>query len=317
MTLKIALEEHALCPELMEYWHATVEDVPDAVRTRLLNLLTDFGEQRLALMDRAGISRAVLGMAGPGVQVEQDRETAITKAKQSNDFLAEKLALQPDRYSGFCHLPLQDPRAAADELQRCIEELRFAGAMVNGHTLGRYLDDPAYSVFWERASALNTWVYLHPADPVATMPAIEGTYGLRRATWEWGVETGTHALRLVFGGVFERFPNAKLLLGHLGETLPYLLWRFDSRARLYGVRLQHPPSFYIRRNFAVTTSGMCSPEPLACALAALGTDRVLFASDYPFEDTVEAGHFIDTVQIPEDVRALVCRDNAAKLLGLT
>ncbi|NVO16065.1 MAG: amidohydrolase [Rhodoplanes sp.] len=316
MVTKIALEEHALCPGLTEYWHPTVADVPAVVRDRLLDALTDFGERRLAGMDRAGIGKAVIGIAGPGVQVETDTARAIAKARASNDFLAAEVAKRPDRYAGFGHLPMQDPLAAADELQRCVEELNFCGAMVNGHTNGRYLDDPAYAPFWERAATLKTWIYLHPADPVATMPSLAGTFGLKRATWEWGVETGTHALRLVFGGVFERHPEARLMLGHLGETLPYLLWRFDSRAKLYGVTLPKPPSFYIKRNIAVTTSGMSSAEPLACAVAALGRDRVCFASDHPFEDAGEAGHFLDTVDIPDEVRTEIASGNAKTLLGL-
>ncbi|MDC7787065.1 amidohydrolase family protein [Rhodoplanes sp. TEM] len=316
MVTKIALEEHALCPSLTEYWYPTVADVPDVVRDRLLAALTDFGEARLAAMDRAGIGKSVIGIAGPGVQVEPDTARAIAKAKASNDYLATKVAENPARFAGFAHLPLQDATAAADELQRCVEQLKFRGAMVNGHTLGRYLDDPAYAPFWERAAALKTWIYLHPADPVSTMPALAGTYGLKRATWEWGVETGTHALRLVFGGVFDRYPGARLMLGHLGETLPYLLWRFDSRAQLYGVKLPQPPSFYIKRNIAVTTSGMSSAEPLACALAALGTDRVCFASDHPFEDAGEAGHFLDTVALPDETRVAVASGNAKTLLGL-
>src|SRR5215831_1994791 len=121
-------------------------------------------------------------------------------------------------------------QAAADELERCMRELKFCGAMINGHTNGQYLDHPSLFPFWERAEALGATIYLHPADPVAPAPALEGYAGLRRATWDWGFETGSHALRLVFGGVFDRFPRAKLALGHLGETLPFLLWRFDSRA---------------------------------------------------------------------------------------
>jgi 2,3-dihydroxybenzoate decarboxylase len=139
---------------------------------------------------------------------------------------------------------------------------------------------------------------------------------LRRATWEWGFETGSHALRLVFGGVFARFPKAKVILGHLGETLPYLLWRFDSRAKLYGVELLRPPSSYIKSNIVVTTSGMFSAEPLACAMAALGHEQVMFSADYPFESAEEAGHFMDEVALPENVRADIAFNNAARILKL-
>ncbi len=174
--------------------------------------------------------------------------------------------------------------------------------MINGHTDGHYLDEAQFDPFWAKAEELQVPVYLHPADP----PQQYASYGpyreLTRATWGWGVETATHALRLVFGGVFDRFPQALLILGHLGETLPYLLWRFDSRAKLYNVKLRQPPSQYIKNNIAVTLSGMYSPEPLACAISALGVSRVMFSADYPFESAVEAGHFMDHVALDEEDR---------------
>ena len=197
-------------------------------------------------MDRAGIARSVLSIAGPGVQSERDVATARRRAREANDFLAREIDKRPDRYSGFAHLPMQDPHAAADELERSMRELKFCGAMINGHTNGQYLDHPSLQPFWERAEALQATIYIHPTDPIAPSPALDGYDGLRRATWEWGFETGSHALRLVFGGLFDRFPRARLALGHLGETLPFLLWRFDSRAKLYGVKLAKKPSDYIK-----------------------------------------------------------------------
>jgi 2,3-dihydroxybenzoate decarboxylase len=319
MAKKIALEEHFLCPGFEDYWNPTAADLPVARRDQALARLTDFGETRLAAMDRAGIVRAVLGLAGPGVQAERDTATAIRNAHAANDFLAQEVQKRPDRYSGFAHLPMQDAKAAADELERCMHDLKFCGAMINGHTHGQYLDHPSLDPFWERAAALGALIYLHPADPVAPFPVLEGHRGLRRATWEWTLETGSHALRLIFGGVFDRFPRAKLALGHLGETLPFLLWRFDSRAGpdFYAVKLAKPPSQYVRENIVVTTSGMCSAEPLACTLSALGWERVMFAADYPFESADEAGHFIDTVPLADSLRADICFNNAARLLGLT
>jgi 2,3-dihydroxybenzoate decarboxylase len=211
---------------------------------------------------------------------------------------------------------MQDPRGAADELERCMRELKFCGAMINGHTHGQYLDHPSLYPFWERAEALGAPIYIHPTDPITPAPVLEGVVGLRRATWEWGFETGSHALRLVFSGLFDRFPRAKLMLGHLGETLPFLLWRFDSRAKLYGVKLAKPPSEYIKRNIVVTTSGMCSAEPLNCTLAALGKDRVMFAADYPFESAQEAGEFLDHTALAEPLRQDIAFNNAARYLGL-
>ena len=315
---KIALEEHFLCPGVDQYWNSTVGDLPAATRERAYARLTDFGETRLAAMDAAGIARAVLGLAGPGVQAERDSATAIRNARAANDFLAREVQKRPDRYAGFAHLPMQDAKAASDELERCMRDLKFCGAMINGHTHGQYLDHPSLHPFWERAEALDAPIYLHPTDPVSPSPALDGHKGLRRATWEWGFETGSHALRLVFGGLFDRFPRAKVVLGHLGETLPFLLWRFDSRAGpdFYAIKLGKPPSQYIKDNFVVTTSGMCSAEPLACTVSALGKDRVMFAADYPFEKADEAAHFIDKVPLDDDVRHDICHRNATRYFRL-
>lgn len=316
MVHKIALEEHFLSPGFEDYWKTTVADVDPVILTQVVGRLTDFGDARLSTMDRAGITRAVLSISGPGVQIERHTATAIRRARESNDFLAREIQKRPDRYAGFAHLAMQDGTSAADELERAMRELGFVGAMINGHTNGQYLDHPSLYPFWERAQALGAVIYLHPADPPAPMPVLAGTKGLSRATWEWGVETGSHALRLVFSGHFDRFPGATLALGHLGETLPYLLWRLDSRAKLYGVKLAKPPSEYIRANIVVTLSGMFSAEPLACAISALGHERVMFSADYPFESSDEASEFIDHVRLPDNLRADICHNNAMRLLRL-
>ncbi len=316
MVSKIALEEHFLAPGYEDYWRPTVGNVDPKVASGILARLTDFGETRLGAMDRAGIARSVLSIAGPGVQSERDPAVAQRRAREANDFLAGEIAKRPDRYYGFAHLAMQDARGAADELERCIRDLKFCGAMINGHTNGQYLDHPSLYPFWERAEELLAPIYIHPADPIAASPALNGYEGLRRSTWEWGFETGSHALRLVFSGLFDRYPRARVMLGHLGETLPYLLWRFDSRAKLYGVKLGQKPSDYIRQNFVVTTSGMCSAEPLNCAIAALGADRVMFAADYPFEQAEEAGKFMDETPLDEGIRKDIAFSNAFSHLGL-
>ena len=316
MVKKIALEEHFLSPGLVDYWRPTMSEVPPQRAEYFLRTLTDFGELRLKSMDEAGIARAVLSIAGPGVQAERDAATATRKAAKSNDFLAREIEKPPHRYSGFAHLAMQDPKAAADELERCIRDLKFCGAMINGHTYGQYLDAAELYPFWERADALGAVVYIHPADPVAQPSVLSGYKSLMRPMWGWGFETGSHALRLVVGGHFDRFPNSRLMLGHLGETLPFLLWRFDSRAAFQGLKLKKPPSQYIRENIAVTTSGMCSAEPLNCSLAALGRDRVMFAADHPFEEAQEAGEWLDHVPLADDLRADVAFNNAARYFGL-
>jgi 2,3-dihydroxybenzoate decarboxylase len=316
MVKKIALEEHFMCPAFEDYWKTTVGDVDPAIYGRVVARLSDFGDQRLEAMDRGGITRAVLSLAGPGVQIERDTATAVKRAREVNDLLAREVQKRPDRYSGFAHLAMQDAEAAADELERCMRDFGFPGAMINGHTNGQYLDHPSLAPFWERVQALGAIIYIHPTDPTSPAPVLDGHKGLRRATWEWGFETGSHALRLVFGGLFERYPNVTLALGHLGETLPFLLWRFDSRAKLYGVKLAKPPSHYIRQNIVVTTSGMFSAEPLNCTIAALGVDRVMFSADYPFESVDEAAGFMDTVPLDAKTREDVAYNNAARLLKL-
>jgi 2,3-dihydroxybenzoate decarboxylase len=318
MVRKIAVEEHCLTPGFEDYWAPTVVDLAPKKRDEFFARLTDFGEMRLSAMDRAGIQRAVISLAGPGVQAERDPKTAVRRAREANDFLAREMAKRPDRYSGFAHLPMQDAVAAADELERCMRDLKYSGAMINGHTNGQYLDHPSLHPFWERAEALGAVIYLHPADPVTPAPVLDGHKGLRRATWEWTFETGSHALRLIFGGVFDRFPRAKLALGHLGETLPFLLWRFDSRAGpgFYAVKLAKLPSQYVKDNIIVATSGMCSAEPLNCTISTLGRERVVFAADYPFESVEEAGHFIDSVALDDKGRAEICYENAARIFNL-
>ena len=312
---KIALEEHFMCPSMIGYWAKTVEDLPEEGKQYILGALTDFGERRLAEMDKAGVQRAMLSLAGPGVQIERDTATAVQESRVANDFLAETIARNPQRFSGFAHLPMQSATEAAAELKRCVRQLGLNGAMINGQTNGVYLDDPRYDPFWAMAEELGAPIYLHPADPEAHYAAWKGFPELTRATWGWTVETATHTLRMVFGGVFDRFPAAQLVLGHMGETLPYLLWRLDSRAKLYkqAKPMLHPPSVYIRRNVYVTTSGQCANEPLRCALESLGEDRVMFAIDYPFEDSATAGNFLDAAAISDAARAKIGHRTAQAL----
>jgi 2,3-dihydroxybenzoate decarboxylase len=315
MVKKIALEEHFLDPGTADYWWPTMVDVARPKANDLYACLADFGERRLKMMDEAGIARAVLSVSGPGVQEERDTATAVRNARASNDFLAGQVQKRPDRYSGFAHLAMQDPKAAADELERCMRDLKFCGAMINGHTNGEYLDAPRLYPFWERAEALGAVIYLHPGDPVAPLPVLGDYKVLHRPMWGWGVETGSHALRLVVSGTFERFPKVKLVLGHLGETLPFLLWRFDSRSKPYGWNLPKAASQYIKDHIWVTLSGMYDAPPLHCSIDALGRDRVMFSADYPF-DSDGAGPFMDTVPLDESLRADVAYNNAARLLGL-
>ena len=319
LTPKIALEEHFMHPDFVDYWARTAINISPALFGKARQALEDFGEQRLAAMDLIGVEKSILSLAGPGVQAERRVATATRLARQVNDFLAGEISRQPQRYGGFAHLAMQDPKGAADELERCVRELGMQGAMINGQTGGTYLDDDRYAPFWERVSELKVPVYLHPNNPAEQVQMYSDHPELWGPVWSWTVETATHALRLVFSGVFDRYPGARLVLGHLGETLPYLLWRLDSRWQISNrgeMRLEMKPSDYFRRNIWMTTSGMCADAPLRCALDTVGDDRIMFSVDYPFERAQEAGDWIEAARLSADERRKVCRDNAATLLGL-
>lgn len=315
---KIALEEHFSAPGFDRYSKVFTTLMDSSTQAALAARLADFHDERIAEMDAAGIDVAVLSQTGPGVQAERDHSLAIRYAQENNDFLARRIERNPSRLAGFACLPMQSPRVAADELTRAVTELGFKGALVNGHTNGVYYDDPVYDEFWDRMQALDVPLYLHPTDPSTVPAAYAGHPELTGAVWGWGVETATHALRLLFGGVFDRFPRLKLILGHMGEGLPMLRWRFDSRFAVYshGIRLQHPPSAYFGRNIVITTSGVCSPAALQCAIAEMGEEAVMFSVDYPYESTATAADFIERAPLSEEVRALVCHGNAERLLRL-
>ena len=190
--------------------------------------------------------------------------------------------------------------------------------MINGHTLGRYYEGGAFDVFWERAQALGVPIYLHP-NAFSQAPALlEGMPVLQGAAWGWGVETAGHALRLLFGGVFDRFPRLTLVLGHMGEALPYQRWRIDSRFAAYpsGIKLARKPSEYIGSNILITTSGVCSAPALLGAIGELGAQAVLFSVDYPYESTAEACTFIEDAPLDDKTRAQVCHGNARRLFKL-
>jgi 2,3-dihydroxybenzoate decarboxylase len=318
MTRKIALEEHFLVEGFANMGRTEGSGPAAAFRRQAAERLPEIDALRLEAMDKAGIDIAVLSLFQPGIQGERDTAVAIRKAKTVNDTLAARIARHPARFRGFAVVPLQDPREAADELERAVKEFGFKGALVNGHTQGVYLDDARCLPFWERVAALDVPVYLHPANPM-TIPAVfEGYPGLAGAIFGWAAETGGHALRLVLSGLFDRYPGLTIILGHMGEALPFSLWRIDSRFKIGEPKLalKHLPSEYVRRNIAVTTAGAFSPEPLRCTIDAMGLDRVLFSVDYPLEDSDEAARFIETAPLSAAERDAVCFGNAERILKL-
>jgi len=319
MTDKIALEEHFITETLAPYAAGNQPTQDAAAFAMLRRRLADFGEGRLAAMDAAGIGYAVLSATVPGVQAEPDAAKAVALARRANDELAEEVRKQPARYGGFAALPLQDPAAASAELERAMRELGFHGAMINGHTHGHYLDEERFRPFWERADALAAPIYLHPCDPVGTLAMFAGRPELNGSVWAWTVEAATHALRLVLGGTLTRHRRVKIILGHMGETLPYVMARLDSRTRHSGREFapEELPSAILRRQFWITTTGVCDPASLATAIANLGEDRVMFSVDYPYENGAEAAAFLASAPILEAVRAKIGRGNAAGVLGLS
>ena len=315
----IALEEHFVTPDLAAYGASSATIAPPDIWERASRRLLDITGERMAMMDAAGVDLAVLSLNSPGIQAEPDPRVAVSAAARVNDHLAE-LTAAPGRFAGFAALPLQDGEAAAKELHRAVTQLRLGGALVNAHTQGRYLDDPSLRVVWACAQDLDVPLYLHPATGADVPHVLSGHPELIGPMWSWGTDTASHALRLVFGGVFDEFPRAKLLLGHMGEGLPYTLWRLDSRWEFHhhhGIELARPhPSDYLRENLYITTSGVCSAPPLLCAVQALGADHVLFGTDYPFEDMGTATAFLGAAPVSEADRAAISHVNAERLLHI-
>lgn len=316
----IGLEEHFVTPELAKYGAGSATIARPEAWAEASRRLPDLTGERLDEMDRAGLDMQVLSLNAPGIQAEPDPAVATANAIAVNDLLAATIEAHPTRFAGFAALPLQDPAAAAKELDRAVNQLGLRGALVNAHTQGRYLDDPALRVVWEFAEGLDVPLYLHPANGVDHADVLNGHPELLGPMWSWGIDTSTHALRLIFGGVFDDFPKAKLMLGHMGESLPYVLWRLDSRwdfHNRHGVELARGyPSAYLKENLFVTTSGVCSEAPLRCAISALGIDHVLFGTDYPFESMATATEFITTTPLDDDEREAIAHGNAERLLGL-
>lgn len=316
--MKIALEEHFITPGLLDYCVKAMPAVSSDNKKNIIAHLSSFDDLRLDTMDKAGVDFSILGISGPGVQAEKDSALAIHLAKESNDILAREVAKRPQRYGGFAHLPMQAPLEAADELERAVKDLGFLGSMVNGHTLGVYLDDPRYDIFWERMQALDVPLYLHPTDSFMMPYVLKGCDELAKCTWEWNFETSSHFLRLVYAGVFDRFPKLKIILGHMGEMLPFELWRLDSRTHLLEKTrpLKMAPSMYLKQNLYVTTSGQCDDAPLICSLLSLGETHVLFSVDYPYENSTVATQWIDSAAISDATREKVCHLNAKQIMAL-
>src|SRR5215207_4898041 len=311
----IALEEHYYDAEF-----AATFDGPEGRAPERRRRLLDLGELRLAEMDGAGIDVQVLSHGAPSVQ-RLDAETAVWMARGANDRLAEAIKAHPDRFAGFAALPTPDPDAAAAELDRAVTTLGFKGAMVHGLTNGLFLDDRRFWPIFERAQALDVPLYLHPSIP---HPAVIEAYykdyvekypNLLRAAWGFTVETATQGIRMVLSDVFDTYPRLKIILGHLGEGLPFLLWRINMAL----VRDGAEPSWF-RDNFCehfwITTSGFFSDPALLLCVQEVGVDRILFSVDYPFVENAPGTEWAQRIPLCPEDRAKILSGNARRLLKM-
>ena len=322
LTRKIALEEHFALPETADATYA-IGGKPWTPEFRLQ--IQDMGSGRIAEMDRGGVELCILSFVAPGIQGIPGISQSIAMSRRANDYLAEHIAKYPKRLKGFAALPLQDPQAAAQELTRCVKELGFCGALVHGFSqIGEtdsavFYDLPQYRPFWATVQQLDVPFYLHPRAPLATrQQAYEGHPWLLGAAWGFAAETSIHALRLMGSGLFDEYPRLKVILGHLGEGLPFSIWRIDHTIFTVtnGTKAKLSMGQYLRENFYITTSGNFRTQALTDVMLEVGADRVLYSVDYPFEDMAEAAHWLDQAAISESDRQKIANSNAQKLFRL-
>jgi 5-carboxyvanillate decarboxylase len=281
--------------------------------------LLDIGAGRIARMNDVGIDMQVLSLTSPGVQVFE-AGLASELAADANDQLAAAVKAHPSRLAGLGAVAPQDPQAAAREVLR-LRSLDLVGLIINSHTMGDYLDLPKYAPLWEAIEAERLPLYLHPREPSPAMVAPYLDYGLYFAGWGFAAETGLHAMRLIMSGTFDRYPGLKIILGHMGEGLPFWLQRIDNRyllqVKIGAVeKLKRLPSEYFLDNFVITTAGVMSMPALRLSIDVLGIDRIMFAADYPYEDDAEGVRFIRDAAITEAERIAICSGNAGRIFGL-
>jgi predicted TIM-barrel fold metal-dependent hydrolase len=318
----IALEEHFWTADLAVPPGTGLLARPDGAR--LDEQLRDLGLDRIASMDAAGIDVQVLSHVQPAAQGLPGDE-GVAAARTANDALAGAIARHPGRLAGFATLPTGDPGKAADELARAAGDLGFLGGMVNSTlgTNGAFLDDDRFEPLLAAFEDLDVPLYLHPASPPTGVAdvlfgGLAPAVATRLATnaWGWHAEAGLHALRLVVSGTFERHPGLRLIIGHCGEMLPFMLARVDEMLPPKVTGLPHPASTYVQQNVWVTTSGMFSLPPVLCSIAVMGIDRVLFSVDYPFAANLAGRHLLDALPLSPADKAKVAGENAARLLRL-
>jgi gamma-resorcylate decarboxylase len=324
---KIALEEHFAIPDTLQ---DSAGFVPGRYWEELQARLLDIQDTRLRLMDQHGIETMILSLNAPAVQAITDRTRAVEIARRANDKLAEECARRPDRFRAFAALPLQDPDAAAAELNRCVTDLGFVGALVNGFSQDAaqgdgkdllYYDLPQYRPFWAEVARLDVPFYLHPRNPLPQDARIyDGHPWLLGPTWGFAQETAVHALRLMASGLFDEHPSLQIVIGHMGEGIPAMLWRIDNRNAWVTVPPTYPAKRrfvdYFTENFHITTSGNFRTQSLIDAVLELGAERIMFSTDWPFENVDHAADWFDAATIAEADRLKIGRTNARRLFKL-
>ena len=325
----ITLEEHYATEGFMEGPGRELKAQAEAARDhpqvaagyeKLIEQLCDLGEGRISAMDAAGIDVQVLSLTFPGVEQLEAAE-AVAIARETNDLLAEAVRRHPDRFAGFAALPTASPQAAADELERTIGRYGFKGALINGHTRGRYLDDSFFWPILERAEALGVPIYLHPTPP--PRPVIEASYTgnfvaglLATAAWGWHVETATHVLRLILGGAFDRYPNLQLVVGHMGEGLPFFMPRLEVALPVEVTKLERPVGSYLRENLHYTFGGFNWVQAFLDLVLQVGVERIMFSADHPYASMAQARAFLDKLPVSPADKERIAHSNAERLLRL-
>jgi 2,3-dihydroxybenzoate decarboxylase len=290
---------------------------PSERAQHIMRCLTDMDALRLQHMDEAGIDMQVLALTSPGVQV-MDSATAVSFARTANDFLADAIRRHPTRFAGMLAVAPQDPAAAAKEIERGVTQLGIHAVVVNSHTQGEYLSDPKFWDIFAAAEAHDAPIYLHPNSLPPGMLEVFQSAGLDGAIYGFGVETGLHAMRIITAGVFDRFPKLRMVIGHMGEALPYWAYRLDymHRATVKSQRyesmkpIRQQPSDYLRQNFYVTNSGVAWAPAVKFAQDFMGVDRVLYAMDYPYQHAVDEVGFMDALPISAEDKKKFYQTNA-------
>jgi 2,3-dihydroxybenzoate decarboxylase len=312
----IAIEEHYWDRELA----ATYAGVESVRNPEMMNRLFDLGDLRIKEMDEAGVDVQLISHGAPSAQ-KLTGPDAVALVRRVNDRLAEAVAKHPTRFAAFATLPTSDPAAAADELERSVTQHGFKGAMIHGLANGVFLDDKRFWPIFERAEKLDVPLYLHPAMPHQQVSDVYYKEYAKefpmvvRAAWGFTVETATTAIRLVLGGVFDKYPGLKIVLGHLGETLPFLVWRIDQALSRPGVKQIGFRDIFCR-NFWITTSGNFSNPALLCCVMEMGVDRILFAIDWPFVPNPPGTRWMESVPLCDEDKAKILSGNAKRLFRL-